>query len=111
MSLLYAATLLFMPAKFMEMRSITTDAIGVVMIKIIGANAFGWALLSWFGRSLTGENLRPIFIAMIGGWGLTGALITRAMMTLHMSAMGWADVGVAVVFTLIYGYLLLAKKG
>lgn len=110
LSIVYAATLIAMPEKFLEMRGINTDAIGMVFMHVLGANALGWALLAWFGRNLTGDALRPILIAMIGGWGLSGVLIARAMMTLQMNTMGWMDVAISFVFALVFAYFLFVKK-
>ncbi len=43
-------------------------------------------------------------------WGIGGVVILLGKLTIEtMSAIAWVDVGFAVIFTLIWGYYLLAK--
>lgn len=108
--LLFSLNMLFIPAQYLALTETRTDPTGLWLGELLGATAFSFALLSWFGRNVTDPTgQRAIVIASIGGWTLGFIIAFLGQLEGLGNALGWARVIVFGLFALAFAYYLFKQ--
>jgi hypothetical protein len=101
----------FAPEQLASFQGISLNAGGVLSARGVGALLLGYALVSWFVRSLSARDaIRAIVPGFFGGYLLNLIASLWAQLSGVPNALGWSNVVVTFLFTLAYGYFLFIRR-
>jgi hypothetical protein len=105
---LIGLTLTFLPEEIMKLAGVPSSKTFLLILQILGALYFGFALLNWMakGSTIGGIYNRPISIAnfthfLIGGL----ALIKGLMNNLDLPFVVWILTGLYSIFAVLFGFV------
>ena len=101
--------LTFFPDEFAENLGLPDRASVMLLIQVIGAMYFGFAMLNWMSRRslIGGIYNRPIAIANMTHFLMVGIALTKLMLgRAALPRAFWVVTVVYVVYALIFGWLL-----
>ena len=102
-------SLTFFPEEFSAMLRFPGGPAGTLMIQVIGAMYFGFAMLNWLSKSslIGGVYNRPIAIANMTHFLMVGITLVKVMMTRNdLPQTFWVVTLIYVIYAILFGWLL-----
>ena len=110
-TMFFALTLGLFPAQALGAVGSFPGTQVLLLMRFVGAMAFGIALLGWFGRNIVDRQARRAFsLAAAGGSGAAFAVFLFAMLSGPANPRGWILVAIAAAFCLAYAFSFAAAK-
>jgi len=83
-----------------------------VVLRLFGGVICGNALLSWLVRNAAGSGVtRTLLLVFFIDWFVTAVVGLLGQLSGALNALGWSTVGLAVLWTLAFGYFRFMKAG
>jgi len=100
--------LTFFPDEIAESINLPKGAAVELLIQMIGAMYFGFAMLNWMSRRslIGGIYNRPIAIANMTHFLMVGIALTKLMLSKALPQSFWFVTAIYAVYALIFGWLL-----
>lgn len=102
---------LFAPVWSMDLFDLTVQPEGAMVVQLLGATFFGFAILNWFGRNYAvPEDVRPIIIANFFGDTIGFVVVLYHKLDGMGNNLTWVPIALYLLFALAFGYSLLDKS-
>lgn len=107
-ALVFGLIHLFAPERFWIFYGINLGQNGLFMARSVGAEVLGFAILTWFARSVeTPKALRAIALACFTKWTLLLLVNLAAQLGGLVNSYGWSNEVLFLLFAGGYAYFLL----
>jgi hypothetical protein len=111
LALLFALGFLLVPGRLLAAYGTTADAALVQMARFFGAAMLGYALLTWLARGAgPSRTRRDILLALALSFAVGFLVALQGQISGVVNRLGWLTVAVYLLYTLGYGYFLLADR-
>ena len=110
-ALLFALGFLLAPERLLSACGATPDAQLVQMARFFGSAMLGYALLTWFARSVEeAAARRAVLLSLFLSFEIGFIVALQGQISGVVNALGWLTVALYLLFGLGYGYFQFVKK-
>lgn len=99
----------FAPEEILKILNIETSKLSQLLIQILGALYFGFAMMNWMAResAIGGIYNRPIAVANITHFSMAGLALIKGAFAMQGAPIGiWIVTGIYAIFAVVFGTLL-----
>jgi hypothetical protein len=112
LSLIYGVGFVLLPEQLLSIYGITTDAGGLLFVRLFGATLIGFGVLAWFVRNAdTSEARRAIVLALFALNAVSFFVLLLAQLAGTVNGLGWVNIAIYLLLALGFGYFLMPGSG
>ncbi len=105
-----AVTFILVPGPTLALYGLSGDEAFIVIVRYFGTSHVAFAVLLWLALRADDPRFLRLTVASFFAGDLTGTIVLLiAQLSGAMNSMGWALVGLSLLFALGYGYGMLKK--
>ncbi len=108
-AVLFALGFLLIPEQVLALFAMSVSEQGIVIARLFGAALLGYALITWFARSATGEMARNLVLSLLVAFAVGSVVLVLGQLRGLANGLGWIAVAIYVLFTLGYAYFYFLK--
>ncbi len=108
-AVLFALGFLLIPEQVLAFFGMSVSEQGIMVTRLFGAALLGYALITWFAQSFSGEMARNLVLSLLVAFLVGSVVVVLGQLRGLANGLGWIVVAIYVLFTLGYAYFYFLK--